>query len=161
MNVPLYPTLNIYSLDTNTLLPFLTVFLPDDAAFGKLPPSDIEFLKSEDGKDSLTRLLLYHAVGASVPSILVSTGSVTTLAEADIDIVVSAAGVEINGESMVVKTDLLASNGVVHIIDTVLIPPPPTNTTTTQEPTDVPGAAAFISTALFSAVTGLVAWILF
>ena len=159
MNVPLYPTLNIYSLDTNTLLPFLTVFLPNDAAFGKLPPSDIEFLKSEDGKDSLTRLLLYHAVGASVPSILVSTGSVTTLAEADIDIVVSAAGVEINGESMVTKTDILASNGVVHIIDTVLIPPPAN--ITTPEPTDVPDAAASVSAAIVSTLTGLLAWILF
>jgi transforming growth factor-beta-induced protein len=90
----------------------------------------LSYLQSEEGADTLARVLQYHAIAASVPAGILVTGPVTTLSQDDIDIVVSDTGIVINGESAVVTQDILASNGIAHTIDTVLIPP-----TSTESPT--------------------------
>jgi transforming growth factor-beta-induced protein len=95
----------------------LTVFAPTDFAFAELD-IDIDTLEI----DVLVGILLYHVIGASVPAAeLVGLGSVTTLEGGDIT--VDAAGeVFLNGDIRVIQTDLRTDNGIIHVIDGVLLP---------------------------------------
>jgi transforming growth factor-beta-induced protein len=99
----------------------LTVFAPTDAAFAALPPGTIEALL-EDPQGLLTDILLYHVVGVEAFSADLFDGQViTTLLGQDVRVTINADGVFIN-DAEVIVADLPAVNGVVHVIDAVLIP---------------------------------------
>ena len=104
----------------------LTVFAPTDEAFAALPEGTVESLLLPENKELLISILLYHVVSGSVLAAdVVELDSATTLNGAAIDISVSDSGVMINNAN-VVQADVAASNGVIHIIDAVLLPPAPT-----------------------------------
>merc|ERR1719453_1822129 len=101
-----------------------TVFAPNNAAFGKLPKADLHKLLQPENVAQLVQILKYHVVsGAAVYSKdLKATQNVKTLEGAELVVTKSDAGVTINGKSKVTAADNAATNGVVHIIDAVLIP---------------------------------------
>jgi transforming growth factor-beta-induced protein len=99
-----------------------TVFAPTDAAFAALPDGTIESLLA-DPSGALTDILLYHVVAGQVLSSDLSDGmTAVTLGGAELTFSVSADGVQVNGAN-VVAADVMASNGVIHVIDAVLLPP--------------------------------------
>merc|ERR1712032_528634 len=103
-----------------------TVFAPSNAAFAKLPSAELERLLDAENVAELADILKYHVVsGAAVYSTdLQATQDVMTLQGQDVSIATSHHdGVSINGISKVISADNAAANGVVHIIDTVLLPP--------------------------------------
>lgn len=98
-----------------------TVFAPTDDAFAKLPAGTVDALLAD--KPSLTNILLYHVVaGQFMASDVVGLNSATTLQGEDVSITVDGDIVTIN-DAQVIITDIQASNGVIHVIDTVLLPP--------------------------------------
>lgn len=101
----------------------LTVFAPTDAAFAKLPKGTLDDLLKPENKDKLKGILLYHVVAGKVMSADIK-GKLTpaTLEGANIDVIGSAAGVTVNG-AKVTSADIAASNGVIHVIDAVILPP--------------------------------------
>ncbi len=102
-----------------------TVFAPTDEAFAALPEGTVESLLLPENREQLTSILLYHVVAGSVLAAdVVELDSATTLNGASINISVGDSGVMINNAN-VVQADVAASNGVIHIIDAVLLPPPP------------------------------------
>merc|ERR1712032_951936 len=107
-----------------------TVFAPTNAAFAKLPKAELTRLLDPKNAKDLVAVLTYHVVaGAAVYSKdLKPTQNVKTLQGQSLSIKLSSAGVTINGIAKVTTADVGASNGVVHIIDTVLIPPPTAST---------------------------------
>ena len=99
----------------------LTVFAPTDAAFKKVPKATLAKL----GKDRalLRRVLLYHVVKGSVPAAkVVGLRSAKTLAGPSVRIRVTGKTVRVN-TARVVKADVKATNGIIHVVDRVLIPP--------------------------------------
>jgi uncharacterized surface protein with fasciclin (FAS1) repeats len=99
-----------------------TVFAPTDDAFNKLPAGTVESLLKPENKEKLKAILLYHVVSGDVGSAqVVKLTSAKTLDGKDVAISTSGGGVMINN-AKVVKADVPASNGVIHVIDTVLIP---------------------------------------
>ncbi|MEM6697137.1 MAG: fasciclin domain-containing protein, partial [Bacteroidota bacterium] len=101
-----------------------TVFAPTDDAFAALPEGTVETLL-EDPTGDLANILLYHVLGAKVLSTDLSDGQVaTTLLGEDITVTINDDGVFINNAQVIVA-DLEAQNGVVHVIDAVLLPPDP------------------------------------
>ena len=100
-----------------------TVFAPTDDAFAALPEGTIAALL-EDPQGALTDILLYHVVdGAVMAETVVTLDSATTLNGADVTITVNDDGVFLNDTVQVIITDIVASNGVIHVIDGVLLPP--------------------------------------
>ena len=97
-----------------------TVFAPTDAAFAALPAGTVDALLNDI--PTLTAILTYHAVGANALSTGLSNGFVTTVNGSDVLVNITAEGVFINGAQVIVA-DLLADNGIVHVIDAVLLPP--------------------------------------
>ena len=99
-----------------------TVFAPTDEAFAKLPPETLAAVLADE--NLLRSILLYHVVdGAVFAKDVVGLTSVETLNGATISIAVVGGGVVLNGTSNVIATDIAAKNGVIHVIDTVLLPP--------------------------------------
>lgn len=99
-----------------------TVFAPTDAAFAALGEDTINALLEDTA--ALTDVLLYHVVAGEVPaSAVVGLSSATTVQGAPIRIAVVDGGVVLNGSVNVIITDIQASNGIIHVIDAVLIPP--------------------------------------
>ena len=99
-----------------------TVFAPVDEAFAALPEGTVETLL-EDPQGDLTNILLYHVVEGAVPAeTVVTLDSATTLQGSDVHITVTDDGVFLNDTVEVILTDVLASNGIIHVIDGVLIP---------------------------------------
>jgi uncharacterized surface protein with fasciclin (FAS1) repeats len=96
-----------------------TVFAPTDEAFKKLPAGAIEGLLQDKAK--LAAILTYHVVPGKVMAKDVNSGEVKTVAGSMMKIVKSADGVTIDG-AKVTKTDIEASNGVIHVIDAVVMP---------------------------------------
>lgn len=97
-----------------------TVFAPTDEAFAKLPKGTVESLLKD--KKALTNILLYHVVSGNVmASEVVKLDKATTISKNDVMVSVVDGKVFIN-KSQVTTADVKASNGVIHIIDTVLIP---------------------------------------
>jgi uncharacterized surface protein with fasciclin (FAS1) repeats len=96
-----------------------TVFAPTDEAFAKLPPGTVEALLKDQAK--LSKILTYHVVSGEVMAKDVKPGKVTTVEGDKINITRGTSGVKVNNAN-VLKTDVVASNGVIHVIDTVLIP---------------------------------------
>lgn len=98
-----------------------TVFAPTDDAFGRLPAGTLESLFRSENKDMLATILTYHVVPGSVRSTQLSSGSVDSVAGIPLDITVGS-GVTVN-DSNVVKADIEASNGIIHVVDQVILPP--------------------------------------
>ncbi len=100
-----------------------TVFAPDDEAFAKLPKGELDKLLKD--KKKLAALLNYHVVsGAAVKSSEVSAmPTATTVAGTDITISAASGTVKINDVASVKSADIVTTNGVIHVIDTVLTPP--------------------------------------
>ncbi len=95
-----------------------TVFAPTDEAFAKIPKADLDALLKDKAK--LTAVLTYHVVPGKVMAADVKSGNVKTV-QGSYLVVTTASGVKVN-ESNVVKTDITTDNGVIHVIDTVLMP---------------------------------------
>ncbi|OIP75170.1 MAG: fasciclin [Oscillatoriales cyanobacterium CG2_30_44_21] len=101
-----------------------TVFAPTDAAFAKLPEGQIAELLKPENKATLVKILTYHVVAGKVEAKNIKAGSalVKTVEGNVIKVTKSNKGVVIDN-SKVVAADVKASNGVIHVIDTVLMPP--------------------------------------
>jgi uncharacterized surface protein with fasciclin (FAS1) repeats len=103
-----------------------TVFAPTDAAFEKLPPGTLDTLLQPANKEQLSNVLTYHVVPATVMAADVEPGPVTTVNGATFTVSADAGKVALTdargGTANVVKTDIVASNGVIHVIDGVLLP---------------------------------------
>ncbi len=98
-----------------------TVFAPTNEAFAALDPATLDFLLNNP--DELTKILLYHVVAGKVTADqVVNLTSATTVNGADVSITVNGSDVMVN-DADVIQTDVLAKNGVVHVINKVLIPP--------------------------------------
>ena len=101
----------------------LTVFAPTDEAFAKLPKGTVESLLKPEAKDKLAAILKYHVVAGRVYSdAAVAAKSAKTLEGTPIKISTSGKTAMIN-DAKLLTTDIDASNGVIHVIDTVLLPP--------------------------------------
>jgi uncharacterized surface protein with fasciclin (FAS1) repeats len=102
-----------------------TVFAPTDAAFAKLPAGTVENLLKPENKPMLQAVLKYHVVSGKVLAAdVVKLSKAPTLQGQDVTITVSGSTVKIN-DATVTSADVIASNGVIHVIDTVLLPPAP------------------------------------
>ena len=103
-----------------------TVFAPTDAAFDKLPAGTVENLLKPENKKKLVALLTYHVVPGNVKAAdvlkLKSGSSVATVNGAKVKITHGGSGVRVDN-ARVIKTDVAADNGVIHVIDTVIMPP--------------------------------------
>ena len=95
-----------------------TVFAPTDEAFAKIPKADLDALLKDKAK--LTAVLTYHVVAGKVMAADVKAGKVKTVQGSDLT-VTTMGGVQVNGAN-VVKTDIVADNGVIHVIDSVVMP---------------------------------------
>jgi uncharacterized surface protein with fasciclin (FAS1) repeats len=100
----------------------LTVFAPTDTAFKKVPKATLNKLLRN--RAQLRRVLLYHVVAGDVKAAqVVKLRSAKTLAGPTVRIQVRGGTVFLNGSTKVVKTDIAASNGTIHILNKVLLPP--------------------------------------
>jgi uncharacterized surface protein with fasciclin (FAS1) repeats len=100
-----------------------TVFAPTDEAFAALPDGVLDALLLPENQAALTSILTYHVVAAEVPSSAVETGEVATVEGEPIMLTVGDDGSVMVNDANVIATDVEASNGVIHVIDAVLIPP--------------------------------------
>ena len=98
-----------------------TVFAPTDEAFAKLPPGVVDALLKPENKPTLAQILTYHVLGAKVRADDVKTGSVASVEGSDLDLLAADGKVSVNGAN-VTTADVAASNGLIHVIDAVLIP---------------------------------------
>lgn len=98
-----------------------TVFAPTDEAFAKLPAGTVENLLKPENKDKLAAILKYHVVPGKVMAADVKTMEARTAQGQNLKLKVSDAGVTVDN-AKVIKTDLLAENGVIHVIDSVILP---------------------------------------
>ena len=99
-----------------------TVFAPTDEAFAKLPEGTVESLLKPENRDQLIAILTYHVVpGAVRAADVVKLDAAKTVNGQSVAIQVADNGVQINNAN-VVATDIEASNGVIHVIDTVILP---------------------------------------
>ena len=98
-----------------------TIFAPTDAAFATLPAGTVEDLLKPENKEKLVAILTYHVVSGKVLAADVKTSEAKTVQGQSVKLVVSDTGVTVDG-AKVVKTDVMAENGVIHVIDTVIIP---------------------------------------
>jgi len=99
-----------------------TVFAPTDAAFAKLPQDALKDLLEPRNKEILVKILTYHVVPGTVLSKDLKSGEVKSVEGGAIIVKVDNQGVNVN-DAKVVQADITASNGVVHAIDTVILPP--------------------------------------
>ena len=98
-----------------------TIFAPTNEAFAKLPKGTVETLLKPENKAKLQAILTLHVVGAKVMAADVKPGKVKTVNGASVEIAVKDGAVTVNG-SKVIKTDIVGKNGVIHVIDTVILP---------------------------------------
>ena len=100
-----------------------TVFAPTDEAFARLPAGTVENLLKPENKAQLRRVLTYHVVAGKVMAAdVVKVTSAKTVSGDTLAVKVNGGAVSVD-KAHVVKTDIAASNGVIHVIDTVLLPP--------------------------------------
>ncbi len=99
-----------------------TVFAPSDEAFAKLPKGTVEDLLKPENKAKLGKILAYHVLEGKIMAADVKTMMAKTANGAELDIKVKGKTVMVN-DAKVVKADVAASNGVIHVIDKVLMPP--------------------------------------
>lgn len=98
-----------------------TVFAPTDEAFSKLPKGTVEDLLKPENKDKLVAILTYHVLAGKVMAAAVKTMKAKTVNGKELDVKVAGGVVTVNN-AKVIKTDVAASNGVIHVIDTVVLP---------------------------------------
>jgi uncharacterized surface protein with fasciclin (FAS1) repeats len=99
-----------------------TVFAPTDAAFAALPAGTVDTLLLPENKDQLTAILTYHVVPGAVASTALTEGmTATTVNGADVTFTLDG-GAKVNG-AVISAADIAASNGVIHVIDSVIMPP--------------------------------------
>src|SRR5690242_7217441 len=96
-----------------------TVFAPTDAAFAKLPAGTLDALLQD--KQKLGQILTYHVVPGKVTAAQVKTGQVKTVQGQSLSMKADKGAVSVN-DAKVVKADVMADNGVIHVIDTVVLP---------------------------------------
>jgi transforming growth factor-beta-induced protein len=109
-----------------------TVFAPTNAAFAKVPKATLDALLAD--KKALTDVLTYHVVSGKVPAsevVKLNGKSAKTVNGAEVKIAVKDGKVILNDSVMVTATDIAASNGVIHVLDAVLLPPAPAAAATT------------------------------
>lgn len=100
-----------------------TVFAPTDAAFAKLPAGTVESLLKPENKAKLAAILTYHVIPGKVMSSDIAGKQLKVATVQGDDVSINAMkGVAVNGAN-VVKADISATNGVIHVIDTVILPP--------------------------------------
>ena len=99
----------------------LTVFAPTDEAFAKLPEGTVESLLKPENKDQLVAILTYHVVAGNIMSTDAKPGSVATLQGSDLEVSVKDGNIMID-QARVVSADIQTSNGVIHVIDAVILP---------------------------------------
>ena len=110
-----------------------TVFAPTDAAFAKLPAATLNSLLANPAE--LRKVLTYHVVAGKVTAAdVVKLSEATTVNGAKVQIAVRDGKVVLNGTSTVATADVMASNGVIHVIDTVILPPTTAATTPQSSP---------------------------
>ena len=110
-----------------------TVFAPTDAAFAKLPAATLASLLANPAE--LRKVLTYHVVAGKVTAAdVVKLSEATTVNGAKVQIAVRDGKVVLNGTSTVATADVMASNGVIHVIDTVILPPTTAATTPQRSP---------------------------
>ena len=123
-----------------------TLFAPTNDAFGSLPEGTVDTLLLPENIDQLTDILKYHVVSGSVPSSSIESGDVETLNGDSITVDVSDAGIMVN-DANVITADIMASNGVIHVIDKVLLPPEDDATGSAfEEPVVATGSSSATST---------------
>lgn len=99
-----------------------TVFAPTDEAFAKLPAGTVESLLKPENRDKLRAILTYHVVAGQHDSAEVAKlSSAKTVEGGQVSLVVTSAGVMVD-KAKVIKADTYTSNGIIHVIDTVLLP---------------------------------------
>ncbi len=98
-----------------------TVFAPTNAAFAKLPAGTVESLLKPENKAKLVAILTYHVVPAKVMAADVKSGDAPTVNGKTLTIKADGKGVMVN-KARVTATDLVGSNGVIHVVDTVILP---------------------------------------
>ena len=104
----------------------LTVLAPTDKAFAELGEETLADLMKPENLDTLVRILSYHVISGSVSAQdALRAGKASTLVGADVTFSLKGGQLRVNGEVNVINNDIAASNGVIHVIDQVLIPPPP------------------------------------
>ncbi|MFQ3206806.1 MAG: putative surface protein with fasciclin (FAS1) repeats [Glaciecola sp.] len=100
----------------------LTVFAPTNEAFAKLPAGTVESLLLPENKAKLVQILTYHVVAGQVMAAdVVKIDSAKTLEGSSITVTMSGGGVKVDNAN-VTATDIKTSNGVIHVIDTVIMP---------------------------------------
>jgi uncharacterized surface protein with fasciclin (FAS1) repeats len=100
-----------------------TVFAPTDAAFARLPAGTLDDLLKPQNKEKLKGILLYHVVSGKIMAAdIKGEARPATLQGAALDVKAAAGGVTVNG-AKVTGADVGASNGVIHVVDAVLLPP--------------------------------------
>lgn len=100
-----------------------TVFAPTDEAFAALPAGTLEMLLKPENKDKLVAILTYHVVSGKVMSTDLSNGQkAKTVQGENVDVAIANGSVQISG-AKVLAADVKANNGVVHVIDKVILPP--------------------------------------
>jgi uncharacterized surface protein with fasciclin (FAS1) repeats len=99
-----------------------TVLAPTDEAFAKLPEGTVEDLLKPENKDKHVNILTYHVVAGKVMSTDLSDGMMASTVEGSDVTITTEGGVMVN-DATVTTADIEASNGVIHVIDTVLMPP--------------------------------------
>lgn len=107
----------IYSLRS-----FLNATAPTNEAFAALPEGTLDTLLLPENINTLTEILKYHVVASEVPSTSLVTGDIETVNGEPVAVTVSDSGITIN-DANVITPDIVASNGIIHIIDKVLLPP--------------------------------------
>jgi uncharacterized surface protein with fasciclin (FAS1) repeats len=100
-----------------------TVFAPTNAAFAKLPKGTVANLLKPENKEQLKKVLTYHVVSGAVPSTQLKNGQkVPTVEGASISVSIKGGKVKVNN-ARVTAANIKASNGIIHVIDTVIMPP--------------------------------------
>ncbi|MGB1128471.1 MAG: fasciclin domain-containing protein [Haloferula sp.] len=101
-----------------------TVFAPTDEAFAKLPKGTVEGLLKPENKDKLVDILTYHVVpGKVMAKTAVTLDMATAVNKKDIKLAVTDETLTLNSSAKVITADIDCSNGVIHVIDTVILPP--------------------------------------
>ena len=115
-----------------------TVFAPTDEAFAKLPDGALEDLLKPANKAQLAGILACHVVPGKIMAADMKTMKATNVSGQDLHIEVADGVVTVDG-AKVIKADIVAGNGVIHVIDTVIIPTAPVEAPETAKPKDHPG----------------------
>ncbi|MBE0566213.1 MAG: fasciclin domain-containing protein [Krumholzibacteria bacterium] len=114
-----------------------TVFAPTDEAFAKLPAGTLENLLKPENKEKLAGLLACHVLPGRIMAADVKTMKAATVSGQDVNIKVEQGNVTVGG-AMVVKADVMAANGVIHVVDAVVLADVPADAGTAGRPKDHP-----------------------